>query len=134
MKMGGGAKPFGIDAERVPALARRLIAAGAEWRGFHIFAGSQALDAEAIVETQAQTLALAARLAGESGAALPRCNLGGGFGFPYFPGDVPLDLATIGAALAEVRSLVKQLAELQKERDQKITSALDELRKKSVGK
>ena len=101
MKMGGGAKPFGIDAERVPALARRLIAAGAEWRGFHIFAGSQALDAEAIVETQAQTLALAARLAGESGAALPRCNLGGGFGIPYFPGDVPLDLATIGTALAE---------------------------------
>ena len=45
MKMGGGAKPFGVDAERVPALARRLIASGAEWRGFHIFAGSQALGA-----------------------------------------------------------------------------------------
>ena len=54
MKMGGGAKPFGIDAERVPALAREVIAAGAEWRGLHIFAGSQALDAEAIAETQAQ--------------------------------------------------------------------------------
>ena len=26
MKMGGGAKPFGVDADRVPALARRLIA------------------------------------------------------------------------------------------------------------
>lgn len=101
MKMGGGAKPFGLDAERVPALARRIIAAGAEWRGFHIFAGSQALDAEAISDTQARTLELAARLAGESGAALPRCNLGGGFGIPYFPGDAPLDVALVGQRLAE---------------------------------
>jgi diaminopimelate decarboxylase len=101
MKMGGGAKPFGIDAERVPALARRLIAAGVDWRGFHIFAGSQALDAEAIAETQAQTLALAAELAEASGAPLPHCNLGGGFGIPYFPGDAPLDLALVGARLAD---------------------------------
>jgi len=101
MKMGGGAKPFGVDAERVPALARRVIEAGAEWRGFHIFAGSQALDADAIIETQAQTLALAGRLAEASGAALPHCNLGGGLGIPYFPGDAPVDVAKIGAALGE---------------------------------
>ena len=53
MRMGGGAKPFGVDAARVPALVRRIIAAGAEWRGFHIFAGSQALDADALIEAQA---------------------------------------------------------------------------------
>lgn len=100
MKMGGGAKPFGVDAERVPALVREVIASGAEWRGFHIFAGSQALDAEAIAETQEQTLLLAARLAGESGAPLPHCNLGGGFGIPYFPGDEPLDIKLVGERLA----------------------------------
>lgn len=101
MKMGGGAKPFGIDAKRVPALARHLIAQGVDWRGFHIFAGSQALSADAIIETQGQTLALAARLAEDSGAALPKCNLGGGMGIPYFPGDLPVDVAKVGAALAE---------------------------------
>lgn len=101
MKMGGGAKPFGLDAERVPALVREIVGSGAEWRGFHIFAGSQALDAEAIIETQGQTLDLAARLARESNAPLPHCNLGGGFGIPYFPGDQPLDIARIGAALSE---------------------------------
>ncbi|MEJ2409458.1 MAG: pyridoxal-dependent decarboxylase, exosortase A system-associated [Novosphingobium sp.] len=100
MKMGGGARPFGVDAERVPALVRMVIASGAEWRGFHIFAGSQALDAEAIAETQAQTLQLAARLAEESDAPLPHCNLGGGLGIPYFPGDTPLDLALVGERLA----------------------------------
>ena len=101
MKMGGGAKPFGVDAERVPALARQVIASGAEWRGFHIFAGSQALSAEAIIDTQAQALVLAARLAEASGAALPHCNLGGGLGIPYFPGDLPVDLAAVGKALGE---------------------------------
>lgn len=101
MKMGGGAKPFGVDAATVPALARRIIAAGAEWRGFHIYAGSQTLDAAAIAEMQAATIALAARLAAQSGAPLPACNLGGGFGIPYFPGDAPLDLDAVGAALGE---------------------------------
>lgn len=112
MKMGGGAKQFGLDAERVPALVRKVVAAGAEWRGFHIFAGSQALDAAAIIETQAQTLKLAARLAQESGVPLPHCNLGGGFGIPYFPGDRPLDIAAIGAALeAEFANLPDDLLE-----------------------
>ncbi|MBC2669584.1 pyridoxal-dependent decarboxylase, exosortase A system-associated [Novosphingobium piscinae] len=101
MKMGGGAKPFGLDAERVPALVREVVAGGAEWRGFHIFAGSQALSAEHIIETQAQTLQLAARLAEQGGAGCPHLNLGGGFGIPYFPGDEPLDLERVGAALAE---------------------------------
>lgn len=114
MKMGGGAKPFGVDAERVPALVRHLIAAGADWRGFHIFAGSQALDASAIVETQMQTLALAARLAKEAGAKPPKVNLGGGFGIPYFPGDEPIDLATVGSALGEaLADLPRQLRETQ---------------------
>ncbi|MDE2436165.1 MAG: pyridoxal-dependent decarboxylase, exosortase A system-associated [Sphingomonadales bacterium] len=101
MKMGGGAKPFGVDVDRVPALARRIIGSGAEWRGFHIFAGSQSLDSDAICDTQAETLRLAARLAMESGVPLPHCNLGGGFGIPYFPGDEPIDLGLIGARLAE---------------------------------
>ena len=101
MKMGGGAKPFGVDADAVPALVRTLIDAGADWRGFHIFAGSQALDADAIADTQAQTVALAARLAEAIGATPPLVNLGGGMGVPYFPGDRAVDAATVGARLAE---------------------------------
>ena len=101
MKMGGGARQFGIDTEKVPEVIRLIFAAGAEWRGLHIFAGSQTLDPAAIIETQAQTLALAAQLAETSGVPLPACNLGGGFGIPYFPGDSDLDIEAIGAALGE---------------------------------
>ena len=101
MRMGGRASPFGIDADRAGALAKRVIEARADWRGLHIFAGSQALDPQAIIETQAETLALAGRLADEVGRTPPLVNLGGGFGIPYFPGEVPLDVEAIGAALAE---------------------------------
>ncbi|QGN53204.1 pyridoxal-dependent decarboxylase, exosortase A system-associated [Novosphingobium sp. Gsoil 351] len=109
MKMGGGAKPFGVDAEKVPEVIRTVLASGAEWRGLHIFAGSQALDAAAIIETQAQALALAARLAEQVGAPLPACNLGGGFGIPYFPGDTDLDVESIGAALEDEFSSLPQV-------------------------
>ncbi|MBT2186931.1 pyridoxal-dependent decarboxylase, exosortase A system-associated [Sphingobium nicotianae] len=101
MRMGGGAKPFGVDADRAAAVARHLIAAGAEWRGWHIFAGSQALDSEAIIEMQAATVALAARLSDAVGETPPLVNLGGGFGVPYFPGDAPIALEAIGDALGE---------------------------------
>ena len=101
MRMGGGAKPFGVDAARVPALVRATIEAGAEWRGFHIFAGSQALGAEALIEAQRATLALAAALADEAGASPPLVNLGGGFGIPYFATEAALDIESVGQALGD---------------------------------
>jgi len=114
MKMGGGAKPFGVDADQVPALARHVIAAGAEWRGLHIFTGSQALSADAIIETQGNVLDLAAQLARDIGHGLPKLNMGGGLGIPYFPGDTPVDLARVGAALAgRVESLPPALEDTE---------------------
>ena len=101
MRMGGRASPFGVDAVRAAALVKAIVAAGADWRGFHIYAGSQALDPGAIVETQAATIELASRLADEAGLAPPLVNLGGGFGVPYFAGDVALDIERVGGALAE---------------------------------
>ena len=109
MRMGGRASPFGVDAERVPALVRELLAAGADWRGFHIFAGSQALDGAAIIESQAATIALASELADAVGAEPPLVNLGGGFGIPYFAGDRPLDVDAVGKALGEALASRREL-------------------------
>ena len=101
MRMGGRPSPFGVDAEQAGAVIRGIVAAGADWRGLHIYAGSQVLDAAALVEAQAATLALARRLADEAGAMPPLVNLGGGFGVPYFSGDRALDVEAVGAALAK---------------------------------
>ena len=96
MKMGGLASQFGVDHDRAPALIRRLIEAGADWRGLHICPGSQTLSADALIEAQAATLALAAEIAGQAGASPPEVNLGGGFGIPYFPGVPALDFEPRG--------------------------------------
>ena len=101
MKMGGLGSPFGVDAERVPALVGRIVAAGTDWHGLHIYAGSQSLSAEALIELQRETIALAAAIADEAGLAPRHLNLGGGFGIPYFTRDEPLELERIGSALAK---------------------------------
>ena len=107
MKMGGGPKQFGVDAEQVPELLGEIGRQGLGFEGFHLFAGSQNLKAEAIVEAQGKSFDLALRLAGHAPAPVRSLNLGGGFGIPYFPGEQRLDLRPVGENLA---GLVKRAA------------------------
>ncbi|MDY0045875.1 MAG: pyridoxal-dependent decarboxylase, exosortase A system-associated [Thauera propionica] len=107
MKMGGGPKQFGVDAEQVPELLAAIGRAGLAFEGFHLFAGSQNLKPEAIVEAQQKSFALACRLAEHAPSPVRFLNLGGGFGIPYFPGEQPLDLAPIGANLADIVAQAK---------------------------
>ena len=102
MKMGGGPRQFGVDAEQVPELLAEIGRAGLTFEGFHLFAGSQNLKPEAIVEAQCKSFELALRLARSAPSLVRFLNLGGGFGIPYFPGERPLDLAPIGANLATI--------------------------------
>jgi len=99
MRMGGGAQQFGVDVERVPQLMSVITGQGLSLEGFHIFAGSQNLRADLIVEVQQKSAALALRLAENMTEPLRYLNLGGGFGIPYFPKDQPLDLARVGEQL-----------------------------------
>lgn len=108
MRMGGGSSQFGIDAERVPAMLRSLDLSRVEFRGFHIFPGSQNLSADAISQAQMQTLELAIRLAADAPEPIADLNIGGGLGIPYFPGEQPVDLAAIGANLHELSRRAQQ--------------------------
>ncbi len=108
MKMGGGPKQFGIDAEHVPEMLKRMAKLPLEFMGFHIFGGSQNLKAESIMEAQEKTIELAIRLAQDAPGPMKLLNIGGGFGIPYFPGEAPLDIATIGANLARLLPDVKR--------------------------
>lgn len=95
MKMAGGPKQFGVDAEQVPDVLAEMGRHPIEFRGFHVYSGSQNLKAEALCDAQRKTLDLAVRLAEHAPAPVRMLNLGGGFGVPYFPGDQPLDLAPV---------------------------------------
>lgn len=108
MKMGGGPKPFGVDAEHVPDMLTRLRALGLDFFGFHIFSGSQNLNAEAIQQVHARTFQLGIRLAENASAPVRMLNIGGGFGVPYFPGDRALNLPAIGENLQRLMPEVKQ--------------------------
>jgi len=99
MKMGGGPKQFGVDAEQVPELLGEIGRAGLAFEGFHLFAGSQNLRVESICEAQQKSYELALRLAADAPSPVRFLNLGGGFGIPYFPGETRLELAPIGSNL-----------------------------------
>jgi len=100
MKMGGGPRQFGIDAEAVPQALAEIAARGLGFEGFHIFSGSQNLRAEAICEAHAKAYELAVKLAAHAPSPVLRLNLGGGLGIPYFPGERALDLGPVAQNLA----------------------------------
>ncbi len=102
MKMSGGPKPFGIDAEKVPDILNELRNLPLDFQGFHIFCGSQNLKADAIIEAQSKTFALAETLTQHWGKAIAWLNIGGGLGVPYFPGEQRIELDPIADNLAHL--------------------------------
>lgn len=108
MKMGGGPKQFGVDAEQVPLLLARIGELKLSFEGFHLFAGSQNLKPESICEAQQKSYELALALSRHAPSPVRFLNLGGGFGIPYFPGERPLDLSSIGDNLAQLASRAAQ--------------------------
>jgi diaminopimelate decarboxylase len=96
MKMAGGPKPFGVDAERVPEMLHQLAKLPLQFWGFHIFSGSQNLRPEVLIDAQQKSAQLAIDLAADAPAPVRLLNLGGGFGIPYFPGENMLELGPIG--------------------------------------
>ncbi len=96
MRLGGGPQQFGIDSERIPAVLETV--GDLDFQGFHVFAGSQNLNAESICEAQRKTVELILGF----GVPVRYLNLGGGFGIPYSARDKPLDLAPIGENLASL--------------------------------
>jgi len=102
VKMGGGPKAFGVDSERVPAMLKRLGELGLDFRGFHIYSGSQNLSPDSIIEAQNKTIDLGFRLAEFAPNPVSVLNIGGGFGIPLFPGDNHLELGPIADNL-EIR-------------------------------
>jgi len=81
---------------------------GLKFEGFHIYSGSQNLNADSIADAQQKTLELAIQLAATATQPVRELNIGGGFGIPYFLGEKPLDLAKVGDNLRVVVDRAKQ--------------------------
>ncbi len=98
LKMGGAARQFGIDEEQLP----EVLAAGASMScvhivGLHGYLGTRILQADTIAANVRCMLDAADRLMTEGQAVLRYVGVGGGFGIPYYPGEVYLDLDSLAA-------------------------------------
>jgi len=104
MKMSGGAKPFGIDEEQVIERLPTLNYHDFNFKGFHIFSGSQNLNVDALIEAHYETIMLAIALIKLTPVKIDYINIGGGLGIPYFPGDKWLDITPIANNLTQLIS------------------------------
>lgn len=95
MKMSGGPRQFGIDSELIPAMLSEIKSSHLQFEGFHLFAGSQNLRAQTLVDAQSRSYELVMSWLDLMPQAPRILNLGGGFGIPYSQGDKVLDLASV---------------------------------------
>lgn len=103
MHMGGGAQPFGIDEELIGEVIE--LVQQSQWgevTGLHIYAGSQCLNVESLLELYQASLECFIRIENQFNLQLTQLNLGGGLGVPYFPGNQPIDLGLLGSGLSEI--------------------------------
>jgi diaminopimelate decarboxylase len=98
----GPGSRFGIPPEDVPRCRPHLGGAGARVVGFHVFAGSQVLDASAVAHHLRGGVDLSLRAAEALGITPEVIDLGGGFGIPYGPDDPELDLGAVGEELGRL--------------------------------
>jgi len=100
MLMGGKSAPFGVDEEQMDPLVRRIASdPHLEFCGIHLFAGTQILDFQLLLDQYRKGLEIGRRAAVLLDAPLPTLDFGGGLGIPYFPGDSELDMRQLGAGL-----------------------------------
>jgi diaminopimelate decarboxylase len=98
---------FGLLMEELPLCREYLVSGAIRVVGFHIFSGSQVLDAAAVIHHLRGALEQSLRAADVLGLAPEVINVGGGFGIPYGPGEAELDLTPVGEAL---QTLVERAA------------------------
>jgi diaminopimelate decarboxylase len=85
IKMGGQATQFGIDEEKLDSAVSyfRENQSHFNFKGIHVYSGTQCLNEEALVKNVDNVLEIAKRLENEYDLECGSINLGGGFGVSY---------------------------------------------------
>ena len=108
MRMGGKPAPFGVDEERLDIVLDRLLSdTTVEFRGLHLFTGTQILDHAILVCQYRKGLEIARRVATRCQRPLYTLDFGGGLGIPYFANEHELDMAQLREALFALMAEIK---------------------------
>jgi diaminopimelate decarboxylase len=109
MRMGGKPAPFGIDEELLDiALDRLLPDPFIEFRGIHLFMGTQILDYTVLLNQYRQGVGIAKGVGVRLQRPLATLDFGGGLGIPYFAHERELDMQALGKGLTALMAEVKQ--------------------------
>ncbi len=108
MRMGGKATPFGIDEERLDHVVDKIqVNPFLEFRGIHLFSGTQILDHTVLVAQYKKGIEIARTIVQKIHRPLHTIDFGGGWGIPYFGKEEELDTTQLTdgleALMAEVR-------------------------------
>jgi len=103
MRMGGKPAPFGIDEESLePVVDHLAMMSSLEFKGIHLFTGTQILDYADLLRQYRKGMDIAKRVADQLRRPLQTVDFGGGFGIPYFPNESELDMERLREGLAEL--------------------------------
>jgi diaminopimelate decarboxylase len=108
MRMGGKPAPFGIDEESLDIVLEGIWAAPTlDFRGLHLFTGTQILDATILLGQYRKGLEIAQRVAARLQQPLQTLDFGGGLGIPYFANEHDLDLEVLRQGLTTLMAEIQ---------------------------
>jgi diaminopimelate decarboxylase len=111
MRMGGKPAPFGIDEEELGDAVRQIVSdICIEFRGIHLFTGTQILDHAVLIRQYRKGIEIALGVARMLERPLHTVDLGGGLGIPYFFGDQELQMELLGNEVAVLMREVRDEA------------------------
>lgn len=96
LNMSGKPSQFGIDEEEIdPAVRAVQGLSHLDLCGFHIYSGTQCIDAQAIVENYEIFVEIFKRVCYAHGVRPQKLIFGSGIGIPYYENDAPVDLTAV---------------------------------------
>lgn len=104
MKMGGRPIQFGIDEEHLDEAVAKIQSSidFIDFRGIHVYAGSQCFDPEGILDGVNHTIRIVEKIETASKINCGLLNLGGGFGVSHTKRNTELDVIGLGRLLSPV--------------------------------
>ena len=88
---------YGFTRDQIFEGYKMLKAKGAKRFGIHTMVASNELNPEYFIETCAMLFGLAREIEAAAGITFEFCNIGGGIGIPYKPGQRPVDIERVSA-------------------------------------
>ncbi len=98
----GAGSRFGVTHDDLAVCCEIIASEQINVIGFHVFAGSQVLEASGVIDHLRRGLELSLQAADALGIDPEFLNLGGGFGIPYGAGQAELDLVPVAAELESI--------------------------------